>query len=315
MTSIGDLIKQHKYQIERFPTGLKNEVGRIVLKEKQTQYVLKKFAKKRINDVVDFYENEKNALVLLSDFRLIPRVIYSDDDSRFLIINFIQGSDLERTPQNSSEFYNGLEHAIKTLYEFNKYTITLNTNLKFRQIDLRKDMFDGLKILSEQEVINPGKLLMNAAAQIVESISTKDKCVIAHGSLIPGNIIYDTSSECTSFVDFELIARAPFFYDLGFLLSRTSIPNNQKRELVKVYAKLANLDSEQLTNEIDAYKTISNVLLMGLDTETINHKEDFKGIYAKRYSATFSTLNAPFSSNTNIENFVNLFNKSLLIGD
>lgn len=281
-------------KIKPFSSGMKNNVGRVIIEGFESSYVIKRFPDLKKSDITDMFKTELKSYQALVNTDLTPKLIYYDEFKRLLILSYMNGKDLNQDEIGASkDFNNNISTIAQSLAKL--YTTCSHINvLGLRNINLHKDLNDGIDLLLETGLLKYNKNLDDAASSLN---MPDDKYQFVHGSLNPGNIIYDSETNSCKFIDFELAAQAPSLYDIGFLIARNGKSSVVNTMLTEIFATEIGQEANIVKETVDLYRVISSVLLLGLDSKTLRKKYNVK--INNRFKSVKNNLNQHISNNQN----------------
>ncbi|MFW6047147.1 MAG: phosphotransferase [Candidatus Woesearchaeota archaeon] len=281
-------------KIKPFSSGMKNNVGRVIIEGVESPYVIKRFPDLKKSDITDMFKTELKSYRALVNTDLTPKLIYYDEFKRLLTLSYANGKDLNQEEIGASkDFNNNISPIAQSLAKL--YTTCSHINvLGLRNINLHKDLNDGIDLLLETGLLKYNKNLDNAVSSLN---MPDDKYQFVHGSLNPGNIIYDSETNSCKFIDFELAAQAPSLYDIGFLIARNGKSSVVNTMLTEIFATEIGQEANIVKETVDLYRVISSVLLLGLDSKTLRKKYDVK--INNRFKSVKNNLNQHISNNQN----------------
>ncbi len=296
-------IREGNYIIEKFTSGLKNNVGKAIINDSITGIVIKEFSYEN-HSKIDLFENELLGYKRLENYYKKPELLFFDSCKRIIAYNFIEGKDLSKHKLISYELDELSEFFFKMINFFKK---TNYSNL--REVNIEQNLYDGLKILKKEKYITNFDNLNIIAKNLCKQMKFNKTKSFLHGSLNSTNIIYGKEFKI---IDLELCAQGPLLYDFAFFIGRNELSFNQNNEIINELSDKINFKKEDFIQEIDIYKLANTVLLLGLDAETINSGNNSE-IFKNRFVFLKEKLNENYSNNKELLNFVELFNSSVIV--
>jgi len=299
------LYLNEKNELKSFESGMKNDVSRIWINNSASKYVKKQFPKYKSTDKINMFEAEVLSYQLLKKYDITPELIDYDSENRFIILSYLEGNDLNNNEIGSNDlFKDNIESIAKSVVKL--YDIcSLIDSKKFRKIDLKQDLMDGINLLFQNNYLKHDKKILYFANNLE---LPKDHYQFVHGSLNSGNIIFNSLTNNCKFVDFELAANAPSFYDMGFFITRNNMPTDINKEFLKIISDLNSINFEQFKKNIEIYRIISSILLMGLDGRTLINKKSDK--ISNRFNIIRSNLNNNLSDSIQTKKLLDLIYKN-----
>ena len=208
------------------------------------------------SDHFDYYSCEKNTLQLLKGLNLCPRLIDYDDDSKKLVMTFIEGHTIsERTE------YKMLG---KRLFELHNISIDTSSAFSFYR-DINRDLGDIIKIYEKLRIPMSAITQKELTKVFFNAPETTSNI---HGSLIPSNIIV---ADVPYFIDFEMASKNNRSLDIAYLSA--FIPENCIDELIVGYSEASGIDKDQLYDEFNYGRYHICALTLGLFLQKMSDAE------------------------------------------